>query len=68
MLGVFANTKYLGYITADNEDSDNRYHIYIYDMSGKLTAETDYNNSFPIYMQQMMNLSFRGNSTAVFII
>lgn len=46
MLGVFANTKYLGYITADNEDSDNRYHIYIYDMSGKLTAETDYNNSF----------------------
>lgn len=68
MLGVFANTKYLGYITADNEDSDNRYHIYIYDMSGKLTAETDYNNSFSNIYATDDELIISGNSTAVFII
>jgi hypothetical protein len=45
MLGVFANSDYVGYI-AENEKDGDRYTIYIYDLNGKLEAETGYNNSF----------------------
>lgn len=46
MLGVFANSGHLGYITANTDSADSKYHIYIYGTDGKLEAETDYNNSF----------------------
>lgn len=46
MLGVFANSHYVGYISANADTSAGRYHIYIYDTNGKLTAEADYNNTF----------------------
>lgn len=46
MLGVFANSHYVGYIAANADTAAGRYHIYIYDTNGKLTAEADYNNTF----------------------
>lgn len=46
MLGVFANSHYVGYISANADTTAGRYHIYIYDTNGKLTAEADYNNTF----------------------
>jgi hypothetical protein len=45
MLGVFSNSNYVGYIAA-SEGNEDRYTIYIYDLNGKLEAETGYNNSF----------------------
>jgi hypothetical protein len=45
MLGVFSNSNYVGYIAA-SESGEDRYTIYIYDLNGKLEAETGYNNSF----------------------
>lgn len=45
MLGVFANSEHMGYIT-ENTNGDSKYKIYIYDMNGKLETETTYNNSF----------------------
>ena len=45
-LGVFANSHYVGYISANADTTAGRYHIYIYDTNGKLTAEADYNNTF----------------------
>lgn len=46
MLGVFANSRYVGYISANTDTTAGKYHIYIYDTNGKLTAEADYNNAF----------------------
>jgi hypothetical protein len=45
MAGEFYNSHYVGYI-AKNESGSDMYNIYIYDLNGKLQAETGYNNSF----------------------
>lgn len=46
MLGVFANSKYVGYIAKGDPDKDQKYIIRIYGMNGDIEAETTYNNSF----------------------
>lgn len=46
MLGVFANSRYVGYISENAKDSDSKYTINIYGMDGKLEASTGFNNSF----------------------
>lgn len=45
MLGVFANSKYVGYI-APSENSDSKYTISIYNLDGEQEAAAEYNNSF----------------------
>lgn len=46
MLGVFANSKYVGYIAASSDNTNAKYTIYIYNLDGKLETTADYNNSF----------------------
>lgn len=46
MLGVFYNTKYVGFIAKNNENSDSKYTIYFYGMDGNEEATAPYNNSF----------------------
>lgn len=46
MLGVFANSEYIGYISGNEEDTDEKYSICIYDVSGNMEAKANYNNSF----------------------
>ncbi|MGN0394270.1 MAG: DUF5711 family protein [Coprococcus sp.] len=46
MLGVFANSKYVGYIALADSNADYKYTINIYSLDGKLEATAGYNSSF----------------------
>lgn len=46
MLGVFANSKYVGYIAPSDNNSDSKYTISIYNLDGEPEASAEYNNSF----------------------
>ncbi len=45
MLGVFCNSKYVGFISASN-GTDSKYTIYIYGLDGREEATAPYNHSF----------------------